>query len=92
MSESGSTPSAAFTAAVAIVAAERKQGGVDADAVAIGRRVHGNVNGGAIGVGEDGALIDGEVGVGIAQYERRNAAAFQFLAQAARQRDGDVFF
>ena len=54
--------------------------------------MHGDVDGGVIGVGKDGALVEGEVGVGVAQHQSWDAAALEFLAQAAGQGDRDVFF
>ena len=79
-------------AAIVLPTAVGKQRGVDAHAVAAGGRVHGDVDGGVIGVGEDGALVERQVGIGVAQHQRRDAAAFEFLPQAAGERDGDVFF
>ena len=79
------------TEGAAIVFSIGKQRGVDAHAVTAGGGVQRDVDGGVIGVGEDGALVEREVGVGIAQHQSRDAAALQFLAQAAGQGDGDVF-
>src|ERR1700732_3093249 len=50
-----------------------------------------DVDGGAIGIGVNRALVDGEVCIRVAQYQGSNAAAFEFLAQAVGQRDRDIF-
>src|ERR1700678_4517553 len=76
----------------AIVAAVGHQGGVDADSVAAGGGVQRDVDRDAIVVSEVSALIEAERGVGISQIENGDAAALQFLAEAAGERDGDVFF
>ena len=80
------------TEGAAIITAEGKHCGINPHAVTVRCGVYGDVDGGMVGVGEDGALIDGEVGVGVAQHQRWDAAAFEFLAQASGKRDGDVFF
>src|ERR1700689_4872870 len=76
----------------AVVAIVRQQRGVDPHAVAAGGCMHGDVDGGAIGVGDGGALVESHVGVGVAQHQSWDAASLEFLAQAAGERDRDVFF
>src|SRR5450631_2413143 len=74
-----------------IIATERKHRSVDTDSVTVGGGVHGDIDGGVVGVGEDGALVDGEIRVGVTEHQRGDAAALQLLAQAASERDSDVF-
>ena len=51
-----------------------------------------HVDGGMIGVCEYCALIDRQIGVGVAQNQCGDAAAFEFLAQAACESHRYVFF
>ena len=85
----GEGPGAEGTAVVVSVGKKRS---VDADAVTIGGSVQRDVDGGVVRVGEEGALVERNVGVGVAQHQSCDAAALQFLAQAAGEGDGDVFF
>jgi len=62
-----------------------------ANAVAVRGGMQGDVDGGVSGVGEKGALVEGEVRVGIAEDEGGDAAILKFLAQTASEGDGDVF-
>ena len=57
-----------------------------------GRGMECYVDGGMGGVGEEGAIVEGEVGVGVAQDEGGNAATLEFLAKLAGEGEGDVFF
>src|SRR6267378_4887694 len=43
-------------------------------------------------IGEDGALIEREVRVGVPQNQCRDAPGFQFLAEAACEGERNVFF
>src|ERR1700683_2579474 len=69
----------------------RKQRGVEANAVPVRRRMQCDIDGGVRGVGEKGALLEREVGIGIAQNERRDSAILQFLPQAPGECYGHVF-
>ena len=76
--------------AAVILASVGKQRGVKANPVAVRSGMKGDINGGVRSVGEKGALIQREVGVGIAQDKRGDSTILQFLAQAAGEGDGDV--
>ena len=76
----------------AIIAPERKQRGVDTHSPAAGRGVKGNINRCVIRIGENRALIDRKVRVGVPKHERGDAPALQLLTQAARQRNGYILF
>ena len=75
-----------------ILAAGGEQRGVKANAFAVGGGVQQNINCGIGGVGPGGAIVEGHVGIGVAENEGRNAARFKLLAQAACQRERDILF
>src|SRR5271154_4513849 len=54
--------------------------------------MQGDIDGGVGGVGEEGAIIEREVGIGIAEDEGGNAATFQFLAKTAGESESYVLF
>src|SRR5580658_6932080 len=68
------------------------QRGIHANAPALRCGVDADVNCGMGGVGQAGALVEAEGGVVIAQEQSSQAASFEFLAQTAREGEGDIFF
>ena len=60
--------------------------------MAAGCGMQRDVDGSMGGVGEKGAIVEGKVGVGVAEDEGGDAATLEFLAKPARKRQGDVFF
>src|SRR5208282_660811 len=71
---------------------DRKQGGVDSGAVALGNSVEGDVDNGVSGISGGGALIESKGGVGVTQHGYGEAANLEFVTQEAGKSEGDVFF
>ena len=53
--------------------------------MAAGGGVQRDIDGGMSGVGEEGAVVEGKVGVRIAKDEGGDSPALEFLAQTARE-------
>src|ERR1700730_11145723 len=70
----------------------RYRGRVEANSVAAGRHVQGNVDSGVVGVSQDSALIRAKVGVALPQHQGGNAAVLEFLAQSTSQGERDILF
>src|SRR6266536_2247429 len=69
-----------------------QQPAVHAGASPLGSGMQADVDSGVRGIGCSGALIQGEVDVGVAQQDNREAALLEFVAKQAGESECDVFF